>query len=173
MVGAVVQAREGAYASSGLPPAHIFIFLQPVMALALIHYLDRFASHSFDRIRPALRVKGIEESEIHWRLTTLPPSATWLASLLGLLLVPILVALTPNWAPLFGVPPTPVSFAQFSAFIGLIWFAYGALIYHTIHQLTWVRIIHARYTVGRPLQPQPFVCLLRVDVPHRPGPVGA
>jgi hypothetical protein len=156
VVGVVVQASQGAYALSGIPPAHIFIFLQPVMALALIHYLDRFATHSFDRIRPALRLEDIDAREVHWRLTTLPPRATWLASLLGLLVAPILVAVTPNWAPLFAVAPTTFSFAQFSAFIGLIWFVLGPLIYHTIHQLAWVRAIHARYVVVDPYHLEPL-----------------
>ena len=156
MAGGIVQAREGAYASSGLPPAHIFISLQPAMAPALIHYLDRSASYSFDRIRPALRVEGIDAREVLWRLTALPPRATWLASLAGLLLVPILVTLTPNWAPLFAVAPTPVSFGQLSIFIGLIWLVYGPLLYHTIHQLAWVRAIHQHYTVVDPYNLEPL-----------------
>lgn len=141
----IVQWREGAYASSGYPLAHIFLSGQPALVLALIHYLDRYASRSFDRIRPTLRVTGNDEREVYWRLTTLPARATWLASLVGLLLVPVTV-LTPNWAPLWRLAPTPVSFANFAALAVLIWAVNVPFFYHTVHQLAWVRAIHARYT---------------------------
>lgn len=156
VIGGVVQASQGAYASTGVPPAHVFITLQPVVALALIHYLDRSASGAFERFLPALRIDRIDPREVHWRLTHLPPRAAWRASLAGLLLVPVFAALTPDPARMFQMAPTPVSVAEIVVFMVLIWLAYGPLIYHTMHQLRWVRTIHARYTRVDPYDVEPL-----------------
>jgi len=152
----ILQAREGAYISSGYRPAHALLALQPVLALALIHYLDRAASRSFERFRPALRTEPIDDRKVRWRLIHLPARATVLASLVGLLLVPLMSALTPNPTQLFRMAPTQVSFIEIVVFMALIWLIYGPLIYHTIHQLRWVGTIHARYTAADPYDIEPL-----------------
>ena len=151
----IIQAREGAYTSSGYRPAHAFVALQPVLALALIHYLDRAASRSFERFRPALRTEPIDDREVRWRLIHLPARATVLASLVGLLLVPLMSAL-PDPIPLFGLAPTQLSIVSFVAIMVLIWIVYSPLLYHTIHQLGWVATIHARYTAADPYDIEPL-----------------
>jgi hypothetical protein len=151
----ILQAREGAYTSSGYRPAHAFVALQPVLALALIHYLDRAASRSFERFRPALRAGSIDEREVQWRLTHLPARATVLASLVGLLLLPLMWAL-PDPIPLFGLAPTQLSLMSFVAITVLIWIVYSPLLYHTIHQLAWVATIHARYTAADSFDIEPL-----------------
>jgi len=139
----VVQTSQEAYV---VRPTHVFISVQPVVALGLIHYFDRSASRAFDRFAPALRTDLVDPREIRWRLTHLPPRAAWMASLVGMLFVPIFAALTPDPARVFQMAPTPVSVAETHAFMVLIWVTYAPLLYHTIHQLRWVHRIHARYT---------------------------
>lgn len=143
VIGWAWQASQGAYE---VRPTHVFIAVQPVVALALIHYLDRVAGRAFDRLLPALQVDRIHPAMARWHLTHLPPRSTGLAALIGLLLVPPFAALTPEPAQTFQMAPTPVSEAEIVFFMGTIWITYAPLIYHTIHQLRWVRKILGRFT---------------------------
>jgi len=142
-LGWIGQASQEAYV---VRPAHVFISVQPIVALALIHYFDRSASRSFERFRPALRVDQIDPDEVRWHLTHLPPRGAWIASLVGLLLVPLFTALTPDPARTFQMALTPLSVVEIIVFMVLVWVTFGPLIYHTIYQLRWVHRIHARYT---------------------------
>ena len=152
----IVQAREGAYTLSGYRPAHAFLALQPFVALALIHYFDSAASRSFERFRPALRTGPLDDREVRWRLIHLPARATVLASLVGLLLVPLMWALLRDPIPLFGFASTQLSLVSVVAIMMLTWIVYSPLLYHTIHQLRWVAAIHARYTVADPYDIEPL-----------------
>jgi hypothetical protein len=48
-----VQAQAGMYAV-GFVPVHVFLALQPVGCLAVMHHLSRLAGESFRRFAPAL-----------------------------------------------------------------------------------------------------------------------
>jgi len=141
-LGWIGQASQGVYL---VRPAHVFVSVQPVVALGLIHYFDRSALRAFDRFAPAVRTERVDPREIRWRLTHLPPRGAWMASLVGLLFVPVFAAITPDPARVFQMAPTPVSVAEIHAFMVLIWVTYAPLLVHTIHQLRWVHRIHARY----------------------------
>lgn len=153
VAGWIVQVSQGPYA---VRASHIFISVQPAVALGLIHYFDRSASRAFDRFLPALRTDLIAPPQVLWHLTHLPRRATFLATLIGLLFVPLFASLTPDPAGLFQMASTPVSVGEVHAFMVLIWVTYAPLIYHTVHQLRWVHTIHARYTSVDPYDIAPL-----------------
>ena len=139
----------GVFASFG---AHLFQFYFPInyiLALFVMHALDRRASTALERFRPALHPDGASEERLLYELTTLPARPTILAGLAGLAfgVVGILgTGASLREYPMFGMNTTPAGYAFAAAtFIPTLW-VWFTLIYHTIHQLRVVRRIYAKET---------------------------
>jgi hypothetical protein len=131
---------------------HLFQFYFPinyVLALFVMHALDRRAVTALERFRPALRPESGAEGRLLHELTTLPARPTILAGLAGLAFGVVgILGSGQNLReyPMFGMNTTPAGYA-FAAVTFLptlwIWFTF---IYHTIHQLRTVRRIYAQET---------------------------
>jgi hypothetical protein len=116
---------------------------------ALIHYLDARASRAFEAMRPILEATDTEVEDLRCRLTTLPAWPTILVSLATLLL-PLLVdelrrqAGQPDVFAVLGV--ASVSYWLVYFLYRLLWWLFGTLIYHTLHQLAQINRIYTRHT---------------------------
>lgn len=139
----------GVFASFGV---HLFQFYFPInyiLALFVMHALDRRAAAALERFRPALRQADDAADRLRYELTTLPGRNTILAGLIGLAFgMSSLLAFGLNLReyPMFGLNSTPAGFAFAGVtFIPTLWLWF-TLIYHTIHQLRTVRRIYAQET---------------------------
>lgn len=118
--------------------------IYPVYFVALMHYLDRYASYALERFRPALAVDDPEYRRIEYELTTVPAKGAWIATILAV--VPgFYITLTDQAAPQVR-SGYPLGFAVIvipTIFTIACWLI---LAYHTIRQLGMVSRIHALTT---------------------------
>jgi hypothetical protein len=133
-----------------LYPFHAVPELVAFYALALMQYLDDVARHSLESFRPAMR----NTDEAHWnnlayRLTNLPARPTLLASLVGVLFAICVLVLiyfaAPGFASQLLLFTSPAATVIESAVFVLLWWIWGALIYHTFRQLRLVSHIYTTY----------------------------
>lgn len=131
---------------------HLFQFYFPinyVLALFLMHALDRRSATALERFRPALRPEGRADARLLYELSTLPARPTTAAGLTGLAFGTIsllIFGLNMREYPMFGMNSTPAGYAFAGiTFLPTLWFWF-TLIYHTIHQLRTVRRIYAQET---------------------------
>ena len=162
----ILAARAGGdYRPGRLLALHVWIAGQLAYMLALMHYLDRSAGNALDSFRPVL--EGVQPAErsgkadistfdnLRYRLTTLPPRPTWLATLVGAafgLSLPFLFvglqaaelrSLSAAFAP-FGFSSSSVFFVRFfQAYFVLTEAISGTLVFHTVHQLRLISRIYA------------------------------
>jgi hypothetical protein len=131
-------------------PFHAVPELVAFYALALMHYLDDVARHALDTFRPAMR----NTDEAHWnslsyRLTTMPARPTLLASVAGVVFAAcVLIVIyfaAPGFANELVIFTSPAAIVVESAVFVLLWWIWGALIYHTIRQLRLVSHIYTTY----------------------------
>lgn len=128
-------------------PFHAAAMGAPFYALWLIHYLDHKAARAFDRFLPAFDSSKADPQQLRYRLTTMPARPTVLFSLVGVLVAitnlvfaPDLVAQLANIAT-FGIS----LYFNICVYVS-VWVIFGALVYHTIHQLRGIHLIYTRYT---------------------------
>ena len=143
---------------AGLRPFHIVLAVEPIYAIALIWFLDQQAAHALERIRPLLSCNQADYEILRYRLTNTPARATLAASLVGLAVglaaVTIERVATPRVFAGLILPGTGRYFTE--AWLLGTWFVFGALFYHTYHQLRTISYIyteHARIDLdqSRPL----------------------
>ncbi|MFQ5811658.1 MAG: hypothetical protein ACE5I2_00460 [Anaerolineae bacterium] len=127
--------------------------IEPLLALgaalaiyfpAMMHYLNGAASTALRTFRPVLAVSEAEYKRLHYQLTTLPARGAWLASGIGITMTVLYMLFRPTAMPDY-ITSLPVAVLDLGFFICALT-TLGALIYHTIHQLTTVSRIHAAAT---------------------------
>jgi hypothetical protein len=167
----IVAARTGGdYHPGRLLAFHVWIAGQLAYMLALMHYLDRSAGNALDTFRSVLEGGPPKErsgradvstfADLRYRLTTLPPWPTWLATLVGAafgLSLPFLFlgswlrpadfqSLSAAFAP-FGLSTSSVLFVRFvQAYFVLTEAVSGTLVFHTVHQLRLISRVYASQT---------------------------
>ncbi|MFQ5944010.1 MAG: hypothetical protein ACE5JF_10695 [Anaerolineales bacterium] len=164
-----IQASQGAYAGQGFYPWHIFLALQPIFALAMMHYLDHAASGALARFGPAMASGQAQIEETHYRLTTLPARRTWIATVAGVLAYLTLFGSqvvgsdstpsgtsSPSALQAFGLSTTPLSLIMVALTFFLLWAFMGVLVYHTVQQLNVVRGLFVAEVSVDPFQPEPI-----------------
>jgi hypothetical protein len=137
---------------------HIVFAVGPVYAIALAWFLDRQATLALERTRPLLTCDETDYAGLRFQLTTIPARATLGASLVGLTVGLVAVALERVATPrAFAGLILPGNGRYFTELWLLgTWFVFGALFYHTYHQLRSISHIyteHARIDLdqSRPL----------------------
>jgi hypothetical protein len=133
-----------------LYPFHAVPELVTFYALALIHYLDDVAQRALDSYRPAIRTDEAHFKSLCYRLTTLPARPTLLASVAGVIFAIGVLVLISYAAPDFAArlllfTSTAATIIESAVFV-LLWWIWGALIYHTVRQLRLVSHIYTSYT---------------------------
>jgi len=152
----LAQARLGANDALHFL-SRVFLALQPLYFLAVIHWLDRVAQDAARRYfasRPEARGAAQANS---YRLTTLPRWPTLIACASALLAV--LYFLFTGGAQQvgsLGLATGPAGVALVAVHFGVMWILLGALIYHTFHQLRTVHQIYAAHPVADIYAPEPY-----------------
>lgn len=144
--------------TAALGPFHSIFAVGPIYAITLIWFLDKQAALALKKIRPLLTSDEAAYENLRYRLTTIPAKATLAASLAGLTIGLAAVTLERVATPrAFAGLMLPGSGRYFTE-VWLLgtWFVFGALFYHTYHQLRLISHIyteHARIDLdqSRPL----------------------
>ncbi len=146
-------------------PFHIILALGPVYTVAFLHLLDARAERALQRMRTLLECDDVGYEELHYRLTTLPADKTFLCSVVGAAVGAAAVALERL--------ALPQAFRTFvwtdgqhyfiEAWLVLTWFVFGALFYHTYHQLRLIGHIYMEHTRIDIDQVQPLFHFSRVS----------
>jgi len=170
-----IQWSEGAYAVGTFNASHIYTAFVTVYCLGLIHFLDRAADSAMASFAPLLTTATRSAQPdyqdhsdfqlLRYKLTTLPPRPTLLATVAGGAFASIAYAIDVargNPQPyLTGTAGTPLSTASFMT----VFIAGNAVVfllaYHTIHQLTLVSRIYSRHARINIYQLQPLYSLSR------------
>jgi hypothetical protein len=173
LAGTAIQWREGAYALGTFNLLHVWNVGNFVYLLALMHYLDKSAASAIASFHPLLssanrgtRLSLHDQSkyaELSYRLTTLPPRPTLIATLAGTgfgvmwLLFQTTAGILPP--PLAGTARTTFSTASMLILL-LVGMALSfLLLYHTIHQLVLVSRIYTQHARINIYQLQPLYAL--------------
>ncbi len=131
-------------------PFHAVPELVAFYALALMHYLDDVARHALDTYRPAMRADETHSRNLAYRLTNLPARPTLVASVVGVIfaigVLMLLYFAAPDFANKLILFTSPAATVVESVVFVLLWWIWGALIYHTIRQLRLVSHIYTTYT---------------------------
>jgi hypothetical protein len=139
-------------------PFHIVFAVEPIYAIALIWFLDNRAAQALEKIKPLLNCDQTGYEALRYQLTTLPAGRALVASLaglsIGLAAVVIERAATPRAFAGMMLPGAGRYFTE--VWLLGTWFVFGALFYHTYHQLRLISHIyteHARIDLdqSRPL----------------------
>jgi hypothetical protein len=143
-----VQISQGTYEETAFYPWHIFLGLQPLIPLALMHYLDVAAVKALDRFKPAMSKNGMTLSAARSLMTTMPARPALISTVAGVVFFFIIFnpTTTANSLPNFKINPSPISMASVMVNFLMMWSFYGLLIYHTIHQIAVIRNIFAKHT---------------------------
>jgi len=163
------QASQGAYLE-GFAPWHIFMAAQPVIFLALMHYLDRAAETALERFRPALAEEGVGFESARYRLTTMPAGSARVATLAGVAafflilgpsifevhLAPFQLSIASGSLQAFGLSPTNASGWSALVILLLLWAVIGVMVLHTAQQLSEIRRLYAGVASIDPFQPEPL-----------------
>jgi hypothetical protein len=144
-VQAIVLWVEGAFPVGRVDPAHAFLAAAIPLLLGLIHFLDDRAGTVLAGMRPALKTTEKEHADLSYRLTTLPAVPTLLAGLAALGCA-FMLEIPGGPYRLEALDSFPVS-ATLLRFVFLIcWWAFGTLLYHTVHQLRLINHIYTQHT---------------------------
>jgi hypothetical protein len=158
-----VQAWQGAYSESGFNVWHLFLAIQLVYPVAVIHYLDRVGARALHRFLPVFEGDQDDLDAARYRLTTLPARPTLVACALGLLAALAQVVPTVGdielSASFQSVAPTKIGVAISLVNISIAWFLYGGLIYHTYHQLRVIDWLYTQKADIDPFHPEPLYAL--------------
>jgi hypothetical protein len=123
---------------------HGFIACVIAFFLLLFHYLDERAAAALVILRPALKATDEEYRALNFRLTTLPARATLLASLAALAFLALVETLGEHYC-LEWLNAFPISGHVLRFFYLLIWWLFGAFLYHTLHQLRLINCIYTQH----------------------------
>jgi hypothetical protein len=146
-VQAIAMWVEGAFPIGTFLPIQGFHAGVIAFFLALFHYLDDRADAALTTLRPALKASEKEYSELRYQVTTLPARPTLLTSLA--ILISFMVMEHVIWSlpsSFDALATSPISWALLYLIYRLLWWIFGTLIYHTIHQLRVINRIFARHT---------------------------
>jgi hypothetical protein len=160
-LGLLFSSLQWAMGALSLPTILLYSFLNgvtPVYLIGLLHYLDDSAAEALARFRPVLTLDEAEYERVRYQLTTLPPRATFLATVLGVIytFIPMLISAA---ASVGLVTESPILVTLVVAFNALIYALVVVLIYHTLHQLRLVNTLYTEHTRINLFQPGPMYAL--------------
>ncbi len=145
LVQVIILWIEGASPTDNLGFGQVYLAAAMAYMLALIHFLDNRAGVALETMRPALKTGDQEYQAKFYRLTTLPPFPTLLASLATLAFVFLTEAISEPYR-LEALATFPLSANLLRIFYLICWMVFGAFLYHTLHQLRVINHIYTKYT---------------------------
>lgn len=160
VVETIVQWFAGHIPFGVIFPFHVVAMGAPMYALALIHYLDRKAATAFDRFLPVLDTAKADPHRLRYRLTTMPARPVLAASAIGMFIAIANMLIQPDAvATLANVAYSGISlYFNFVIYI-IVWAIFGALFFHTQHQLRGINLIYTQFTRVNLLKQYPLHAL--------------
>ena len=155
LVQTIILWIEGASPIGSLNFALVYLAAAMAYILALIHYLDKRGGAALETMRPVLKAGDKEYQEMLYRLTRLPALPTLLASVAALAYVIVSEAVGEPYR-LEALAKFPVSAALLRFFYFFCWSVFGALLYHTLHQLRVINHIYTKHTRIDLFRPKPL-----------------
>jgi len=141
LIQVICLALDGILLEQGLNLAHIFIALAIAYILGLINYLDQFAVNRLEILRMDLNVDDDQFRRLSRNISTMPLVTAILAGLIGLLSMFAIESISRSPYILEALEGYSVSEYAFRIMYMILWWVFGTLIYHTIHQLRLIRNI--------------------------------
>jgi len=157
-----VQAWQGAYQTRGFFWGHIFVAVQPIYGIAMMHYSDWMAAKAFKKFQPAMKGDDQDISIALYRLTTLPSRPAWVAGFLGGVFAVFQLLSLPDVETLAAfqqVAATPISLVVHNVNIIAAWTGYGVWIYQALYKLKTINWLVTSQAVIDPFHPEPLYAL--------------
>lgn len=116
-----------------------------IFFIALVHYLDQWASKKLKVFRDAIHINDEEFEGLYYQLSTLPPRPALIASLVTFGFGALTYLISPASYGFLNIGfQSPSSGLQLVNFL-FSWFTFGALCYHAYHQLKLGSLATANY----------------------------
>ena len=160
LCGAVAVAlwRTGVYAAVGFHPMQVWLPIEAVYLLGLIHGLDHAAASSMERFRPAFRGEEAAFAEGLYRMTTLPAWPTLIITVAAVLSLPFgryeMAQIQTG-----GLELVPVLFL---VILAILYIPSYPFFYHVWHQLREIHRLHRDRAEVRLAHIRPMYALSRV-----------
>jgi len=140
-------ALDGILVNPGPNAAHIFMSAAIPYMLAVINYFNHLAKTCLEKLRPSIRIDDEQAKLLLKNLTTLPSLKTIFAGLLGLGCIFVIESISGEPYLLESLKDYPISGYMFRITYMILWWMFGTLVYHTIHQLRFIGRIYSQLTV--------------------------
>jgi len=141
----LLRWRDGIFPVGHINITDVVMSLTSIFFVALVHYLDNWATKKLNIFRDSIHVSDEEFEGLAYQLSNLPPRPASIASLISFSFGAITFILTPSSYGFihigFGSPSSVLQLVNF--LFG--WFTFGALSYHAYHQLRLGSIATANY----------------------------
>jgi hypothetical protein len=142
---AVLRWRDGVYPAGTLSISDVVLTGTGIFFVALVHYLDRWASKKLMDYRWAIKASDQEGAALLYQLTVLPAWPTALASLIALVFSILTYLFLPGSYQFLNLNlSTPSGALQLANFF-FSWCAFGMLSYHAFRQLKMGSTISTSY----------------------------
>jgi hypothetical protein len=144
----IAEAALGAY-RDGFQPAHIFYAVLPAYTLAVIDYLDRQAVVAASRYFASRPEQEADAEALIYHLTTMPARpAFWVSVGTAAFISGILITVGSNQIASLGFSTSRAGIALGAIHFLVMSLLFGGIIFHTIHQLRTIRMLHAIHPPG-------------------------
>lgn len=137
---------DGLFPNNRIDAAQIFVSAGIPYILALIHYFDHQASIALAKLKPSMKTDEEETKRLDYRLTNLPALQTFLAGILGFSCIFLIEAVSGEPYQIAVLSGSPISGTMFRILYMILWWMFGTLVYHTIHQLRLIGFIYTQHT---------------------------
>ncbi|HSG45830.1 MAG TPA: hypothetical protein VLA72_22045 [Anaerolineales bacterium] len=141
----LLRWQDGTFPVGTINNTDVVMSLTGIFFVALVHYLDNWAIKKLRIFRESILVPDEEFEGLAYRLSSLPPRPTLIASLISFGFGGITFIITPTSYDFIHIGfNSPSSILQLINFL-FGWFTFGALSYHVFHQLTLGGMATANY----------------------------
>ncbi|MEJ2149051.1 MAG: hypothetical protein P8Z40_06185 [Chloroflexota bacterium] len=141
----ILRWRDGVYPMGTLSISDVVLSGTGIFFVALVHYLDRWASSKLMEYRWAIKASDQEGAALLYQLTVLPALPTALASLIALVFAILTYLFLPLSYRFLNLNlSTPSGALQLANFF-LSWCTFGMLSYHAFRQLKMGSFITTNY----------------------------
>jgi uncharacterized membrane protein len=120
----------------------------------LIYYFNHLVEKCLQKHRPSLRIGDEQVEQLLINLTTLPTLKTLFAGVLGVASIFVIERIAGEPYLLESIKNYLLSGYAFRITYIILWWVFGTLIYHTVHQLRLIGRIYSEITVINLFQPK-------------------
>ena len=127
-------------------PGHLFLSAAISFILAVIPAFDKQILSALEKYTPITTLNPEERKEVEYQLSTMPAFKTLLASLLLLGMFLLLEMIGSGPYRIEALEGLLISSLVLRIVYIICWWCFGALIYHTIRQLSLINLIYTKHT---------------------------